>query len=1719
LVEFVGAFLLDKSGVSSETSLNLSDVSSSSEDQFRSKNSSLKDLLVLWCSLSDLLLVDSDSSDVQSSNSSDDPSSSNSDSSLSDDSSSGNSSSDDSDLLGSVDSSADKDSSLEDESSSDDLWFLGLLDDSLVSSGSPDQSSDVSLSSLDDSDSENSLEELGLVLGALGSLDLSSDDSDLSSVLGDKSSSNDSSDSLSSSNLLTLEDSLASSDLSATLLLSEFEELLVGLLDEWCSKVSLNSGEDSKLIENELLKSLEWRELLGTLQSLDLLVDLSNDSGSVNLNLNLSVLNLSSELGLLGCLFNVFLGSLKSRELLGKDVLEVVAFLSVSSSWLLLDGILFSNDSAAPVSSDNGDLLGVSGDLLLKDGGWGSLELLFQDDESSIDSSDVFGTSSDQSVLDDLSSDDSSSSSSGLWRGDDSSVLEDLSSDSSSDGSSSSVPSSSDNSSSNELSSVLLSLSLSDSLDQFDQLSSLILDAVLDLFLEGLDLLIDLLDSLLLDDSLLGDDSLLDDLLDLSSLSVVDWSGSEFLDEDESLLVSDDLSSNDDDSLGDNLGSSDDSSVFSDSSDDLLLIFLSTLDDLCLNDLLSDDLSLWLWNLSNQDFPFDDLLSNSSNDCWSSLSGLDDWLLGLLLDSLNDSDDLWLGDSLLDPDNFSSDDVDSSDDDLSSLWLFLDDLSVSDDLLGVLSDDLLDEFLTTLVDLVLQDLLSDDLSLRLWNLLELLSELSDSLGDSLDNSSLDDFRGSNSSDWLLWNDLLASSDDNSSDDLSSDSSHGRLSDDFSNVDDSSSNDGDSSNDDLSLGWVLLDLLLQSIDLLFVLLDDLFDVFLTLLDDLLLDDLLNDLWSLVLWSLLELLSELSDLLDDLLDDLLLNLLLWCWSLLDDDLSAHLGSSSESRVRVPDLSSSSELSLESWSLVLLGSSVVLLFELGDVFVSTSAGQFKSEDLLINLLLLLVRSGLCLLGLKLENSHFHPSAVLLWDSLDGSLLDNLLDGLSCLLVFWSLSEFSDDDYSLSVSDDFSSNDDDSLGDLLGLSNDLSVSSDSSDDLLLVFLSSLDDLLLEDLSSDDLSLWLWHLLELLSVLSDLSVDLLDLWLSILLDDLSPDDSLGDNSSGLSVDWSSDEFLDPDDSSSNDGDSSDDDLSLLWLSSDDLSVSNDSSSVLLDSLSDDLLTTLDDLSLDDLLSDDLSLWLWNLLELFLEVLDDLLVLLLVDLWDNSLLDDLLSWLSVLWSELLEVFLASTSFGNLLLEGSSNGFDLIGFDVSLNNNLDELSILEFLGKDLGFWIFLKSFFEVFDNLGKGLEVLISVNDGSLFLVLSLLLWGSLGLWSLEVSLLELISLLQELLEDLVVMNALLESLSLWNLLPDLLGLSDLFPVDNSLGDLSALLSSGLLDALGFGGFLGCLVSQLGFLVLSDNKNILGGGLFDESSVSEEGFSCLFDVGGTSDDDSISDDSFVDSDSLGLADGLNNLLQGSDLVGNLSSQWLSADLSGLSLNDFLCWSSDDSLGGLSMGLSDNLSNLFVGLSDDDDSFSNDGDSSNDDLLLGWVLLDLFLQSIDLLFVLLDDLLDVFLTTLDDLLLDDLLLDDLLLGWSSLLELLFKLSDLLDDLLDDLLVWLSLDNLLDKWLSLNDSLLVLFASTLSLDLFLEILSQGLDGWGLEVFLDNLLDDLGTGKSVLEVSRGWLLSQSSLEISDDCFEGLHVSLSVKDSGVLLVLSFSLRSSSSLW
>jgi len=1058
LVEFVGAFLLDKFGVSSETSLNLSDVSSSFEDQFRSKNSSLKDLLVLWCSLSDLLLVDFDSSDVQSSNCSGDLSSDNSDSSLSDDSSSGN-------------------------SSSDDLWFLGLLDDSLVSSGSLDQSSDVSLSSLDDSDSENSLEELGLVLGALGSLDLSSDDSDLSSVLGDESSSNDSSDSLSSSDLLTLEDSLASSDLSATLLLSEFEELLVGLLDEWCSKVSLNSGEDSKLIENELLKSLEWRELLGTLQSLDLLVDLSNDSGSVNLNLNLSVLNLSSELGLLGCLFNVFLGSLKSRELLGKDVLEVVAFLSVSSSWLLLDGILSSNDSAAPVSSDNGD-------LLLKDGGWGSLELLFQNDESSIDSSDVFGTSSDQSVLDDLSSDDSSSSSSGLWRGDDSSVLEDLSSDSSDDGSSFSVLSS-DNLSSNELSLVLLSLSLSDLLDQFDQLSSLTLDAVLDLFLEGIDLLSDLLDILLLDDSLLGDDSLLDDLLDLSSLSVVDWSGSEFLDEDESLLVSDDLSSNDDDSLGDNLGSSDDSSVFSDSSDDLLLVFLTTLDDLCLNDLLSDDLSLWLWNLSNQDFPFDDLLSNSSNDCWSSLSGLDDWLLGLLLDSLNDSDDLWLDDSLLDPDNFSSDDVDSSDDDLSSLWLFLDDLSVSDDLLVVLSDDLLDKFLTTLVDLVLQDLLSNDLSLRLWNLLELLSELSDSLGDSLDNSSLDDFRGSNSSDWLLWNDLLASSDDNSSDDLSSDSSHGRLSDDFSNVDDSSSNDGDSFNDDLSLGWVLLDLFLQSIDLLFVLLDDLFDVFLTLLDDLLLDDLLNDLWSLVLWSLLELLSELIDLLNNLLDDLLLNLLLWCWSLLDDDLSAHLGSSSESRVRVPDLSSSSELGLESWSLVLLGSSVVLLFELGDVFVSTSTGQFKSEDLLINLLLLLVRSGLCLLGLKLENSHFHPSAVLLWDSLDGSLLDNLLDGLSCLLVFWSLSEFFDDDYSLSVSDDFSSNDDDSLGDFLGLSNDLSVSSDSSDDLLLIFLTTLDDLLLEDLLSDDLSLWLWHLLELLSELSDLSVDLLDLWLS----------------------------------------------------------------------------------------------------------------------------------------------------------------------------------------------------------------------------------------------------------------------------------------------------------------------------------------------------------------------------------------------------------------------------------------------------------------------------------------------------------------------------------------------------------------------------------------------------------------------------------------------------
>jgi len=169
------------------------------------------------------------------------------------------------------------------------------------------------------------------------------------------------------------------------------------------------------------------------------------------------------------------------------------------------------------------------------------------------------------------------------------------------------------------------------------------------------------------------------------------------------------------------------------------------------------------------------------------------------------------------------------------------------------------------------------------------------------------------------------------------------------------------------------------------------------------------------------------------------------------------------------------------------------------------------------------------------------------------------------------------------------------------------SLEDLLDVSLSSLDDLGSVDLLSDDLSLWLGSLSNLLLEDSNLLVD--------LLDGLLGSDSLSNDLS----DWGSlvdllDELLSDDLSLLvDDVDVSDNLLGLgdlllgsdllSWLSLDDFLVSVDLVPLLLDSFLHEWPTTLDDLSFDDLFPDVLSSWLGGLLISLLENLDDLFLL------------------------------------------------------------------------------------------------------------------------------------------------------------------------------------------------------------------------------------------------------------------------------------------------------------------------------------------------------------------------------------------------------------------------------------------------------------------------------------------------------------------------------------
>jgi len=545
-----------------------------------------------------------------------------------------------------------------------------------------------------------------------------------------------------------------------------------------------------------------------------------------------------------------------------------------------------------------------------------------------------------------------------------------------------------------------------------------------------------------------------------------------------------------------------------------------------------------------------------------------------------------------------------------------------------------------------------------------------------------------------------------------------------------------------------------------------------------------------------------------DNLLLDNSLW--SLGDDKSSAGLSSLSESSIRVPDNSSFSELSLKSWSLSALTSSVVLLLELADVSPSSSACQFKSKDLVIKLLLD-SWSSLDLSSSKLENLSLHPVARASSDSLDDVLWNSLLDSLSSFVVDWSSSPFLDEDESLSELLDLVFGHD-TLWILLASFSQLV---DLLDDLSDVFLAMNDSLVLDDLLLDDLLLSWSSLLVLLLKSLDPLVVLSDNVLSVLSDDNSLGNLSSDQSSILSVDWSGDVFIDPDNLLFVDGDVLDDDFLSSWLSSDLFSPLDDFSSPVVNLLVDELLASLVDLVLNDLLNDDLSLLLWSLLELLSELRDLLLDLFLGLLGNNSLRDDLLCWLSVSFSEFSSVLSTSTSFDELLLEGLDLLLDFIRLNVLFDNDLDELGFSKSLLEILRSWLLLESRFKVSDNLVKSSHVLFAVDNSLLFLVLSLGKWCSLGLWSSEIDLLEGISLLDDISVNNTMVLTSFKSLAPWNLLPDLsLWNLGMFPVNVLSDDLLGDSLSDLSHLLGLDDLLGSLVSLLGFFVLSDEDWVL-----------------------------------------------------------------------------------------------------------------------------------------------------------------------------------------------------------------------------------------------------------------------------------------------------------------
>lgn len=403
---------------------------------------------------------------------------------------------------------------------------------------------------------------------------------------------------------------------------------------------------------------------------------------------------------------------------------------------------------------------------------------------------------------------------------------------------------------------------------------------------------------------------------------------------------------------------------------------------------------------------------------------------------------------------------------------------------------------------------------------------------------------------------------------------------------------------------------------------------------------------------------------------------------------------------------------------------------VDVSISSGkELKSDDLLLNGLLLSVILGLSELALKSEDLSSLLSASGSSHSSDDSVVDSSLNNSSSSNDRWLFLDSGDVSDSSVPLVDVSS-----VGSLLGWSClDLSLVVDNSvvsslDVSSHEFSSTLDDLVSGNSSPDDSSLALWSSLGLSLEGSDSSS--VDSDNSSVVD--SSDDSSSDNLSGLSNDssnrWLSRDSSDGGDSSSEVLDSLGVDWLLGWSGLDEFSVVDDSSVDLGSVSSNEVSSTSDDSVSEDSSSDNGSLWLWNSLSLSSEDTDSSSVLSDNASSDNSLRNSLLSSLSVLSSEDYSVLGASSSNADLSVEILSYLLNLWLLEVLTDDLVDGLRIGELLGVKLG-WLSLVLKLKIGNSDLKFVDVSSTIGNSVLLVELSSLLRSSLSSWSSNVSLL------------------------------------------------------------------------------------------------------------------------------------------------------------------------------------------------------------------------------------------------------------------------------------------------------------------------------------------------------------------------------------------------------